>query len=108
VGTSNPDAVAQLAMALVSPKLFEKRFIMSYRMRPWAATTRAVMALGLAPVAIVIIASPALSRADVCVNGQVLNNVGVCVDVVPPPPPEGTACVTATGRHGHVTGGVCN
>jgi hypothetical protein len=81
---------------------------MSYRMRPWAATTRAVMALGLAPVAIVFIASPAVSRADVCVNGQVLNDVGVCVDVVPPPPPEGTACVTATGRRGHVTGGVCN
>ncbi len=74
---------------------------MSYRMRSWTATVGAVMALGLAPVAIVTIASPAVSWADVCVTGQVLNNVGVCVDAAPPPPqPEGTACVTATGSRG--------
>jgi hypothetical protein len=85
---------------------------MSYWMRTWAAAAGTVMALG-APVAIVTIASPAVSRADVCVNGQVLNNVGVCVDVLAPPPPppppqpEGVACVTATGRHGYVSGGVC-
>ncbi len=86
---------------------------MSYWIRIWAATAGAVMALA-APVAIVTIASPAMSRADVCVNGQVLNNVGVCVDVLAPPPPpppppqpEGVACVTATGRHGYVSGGAC-
>ena len=83
---------------------------MSYWMRTWAATAGTVMALA-APVAVVTIASPAVSGADVCVNGQVLNNVGVCVDVLapppPPPPPEGVACVTATGRHGYVTGGAC-
>ena len=49
-------------------------------MRSWTATAGAVMALGLAPVAIVTMASPAVSWADVCVTGQVLNNVGVCVD----------------------------
>jgi hypothetical protein len=83
---------------------------MSYLMRTWAATAGTMMALA-APVAVVTIASPPVSGADVCVNGQVLNNVGVCVDVLapppPPPPPEGVACVTATGRHGYVTGGAC-
>jgi hypothetical protein len=43
-------------------------------MRTWAAAAGTVMALA-APVAVVTIASPAVSGADVCVNGQVLNNV---------------------------------
>jgi hypothetical protein len=85
---------------------------MSYWMRTWAAAAGTIMALA-APVAVVTIASPAVSGADVCVNGQVLNNVGVCVDLLapppppPPPPPEGVACVTASGRHGHVSAGAC-
>jgi hypothetical protein len=86
---------------------------MSYWMRTWAAAAGTMMALA-APVAVVTIALPAVSGADVCVNGQVLNNVGVCVDVLAPPPqqpapppPEGVACVTATGRHGYVSAGAC-
>ena len=83
---------------------------MSYWMRTWAAAAGTMMALA-APVAVVTLASPAVSGADVCVNGQVLNNVGVCVDVLAPPPPapppEGVACVTATGRHGYVSAGAC-
>jgi hypothetical protein len=84
---------------------------MSHWVRSWAAAAGAVIALTSAPVAIMTTLSPAVSLADVCVSGQVLNDAGVCVNVVPPPPPppqpEGTACVTATGRRGHVSGGAC-
>ena len=43
---------------------------MSYWIRAWAATAGAVLALASAPAAIVTIASPAVSRADVCMAGQ--------------------------------------
>ena len=89
---------------------------MSYWIRAWAATAGAVLALASAPAAIVTIASPAVSRADVCMAGQ-YEHAGVCVNILddpaiyeplpPPPPPQGSVCVTATGRQGHVTATGC-
>jgi hypothetical protein len=62
------------------------------------------------PVAIVTIASPAVSRADVCMAGQ-YDNAGVCVSILDdpaiyaPPPRPPLACASVGGKH--VEAGCC-
>jgi hypothetical protein len=83
---------------------------MNHVLRPWVAAAGAVMALASAPVVIATIASPAVSRADVCMAGQ-YDNAGVCVNILDdpaiyaPPPPPPVACGDVSGRH--VTVGGC-
>ena len=106
---------------------------MRHVVRSWAAAAGAVMALVSAPVAIMTIVSPAVSRADVCADaGGRHVDVGGCTDpgaavyaapppadvppppadvppppaYVPPPPPapDGTACADVGGRHVSVGG----
>jgi|HubBroStandDraft_3_1064219.scaffolds.fasta_scaffold561735_1 hypothetical protein len=103
---------------------------MSNVARLWAAAAGVVMALASAPVALMTIASPAVSRADVCADaGGRHVDVAGCTDpgaavyvapppadvapppaeVPPPPPPPApdvTACADVGGRHVNVAG--CN
>jgi hypothetical protein len=85
---------------------------MKHWLRRWATVAVLVFVLASLPVTGLANVSPAVSRAaDACGVGWYYNTYyRSCQPFAPaayPPGPNVTACVTATGRRGRVSGSVC-
>jgi hypothetical protein len=99
---------------------------MSHWTRTWTAAAATVLALAAVPGAILVIPTPGVANADVCVSAGRRVSVSGCANIAdtvapyvpppayyapmpydpPPPPPYAGACVSYNGRWVHAGG--CN
>ena len=99
--------------------------MMSHWTRPWTAAAVIVLALAAVPGAILIIPTPGVANADVCVSAGRRVSVSGCANIAdavapyvpppeyyapmpydPPPPPNVSGCVGYNGRWVNASG--CN